>query len=865
MARNDDMSPMMGQYLNLKENYKDCIVFYRLGDFYEMFFDDAIKASKLLELTLTGRDCGKGQRAPMCGVPYHAAETYIAKLIELGEKVAICEQIESVDDKGRKVVSGREVVKIVSAGTVTDTIMLDEKSNNYALSICEIAGKYSIAWTDISTGDFYVKFLGKIDDFMSLSLILSRIMPSEIICSQSVFANAMKCEFSKKTGITKFSPYKEWAFNSVHAERVIKEQFEVANLVGLGFNDELSTISAVGALIEYLRETQKHAIKNVNKIEFENDADYMILDGTALKNLEILRNMRDNKRFGSLLWVLDNTKTSMGSRMLSLWLSRPLLDIQKINQRLDGVEELYNNPLMRNGANEVLSNISDTERLTGKISNNLIMPRDCKQLGESLSAFPSLKLALAGCNSYILKKCLANIADFSELANLLNKAISDQAPITMKEGNYIAKGFDKELDRLREISTNGKELLDQLVQREREATGIKNLKYGYNKVFGYYLEVTNSYKSLVPYTYIRKQTLVGGERYITEELKQIEDDILNAKEKSLALESEIFNKIRGILLDNLKLLQLASKAVSIIDVILSFAIISKKNSYARPTLLPSDNNFNLIASRHPVVEEISYDAFIPNDCMLNSDSDRMMIITGPNMAGKSTYMRQIALNTIIAQIGCFVPCKKAEIPIVDRIFTRVGASDNLISDQSTFMVEMNEVALILNSATKNSLLILDEVGRGTSTYDGLSIAWAVVEYITNKIKAKTLFATHYHELSKLESVLDGVKNYKVTVREDGGKVVFLRKIEKGSANRSFGIEVASLAGVPKVVTDSAKKILLGLEKREISVISSTQTDDKQSKVLVSEVENTLKAIDLDSLSPREALDLLYSLKSQIKE
>ena len=854
------LSPMMQKYFETKELYPDCIIFYRLGDFYEMFFEDAKKASKLLDLTLTGRDCGLSERAPMCGVPYHTAETYIAKLVSLGEKVAICEQLEQ-PQKGVKLVK-RDVVKIVTAGTITENGLLDERKNNFILSVSEIDDETSISWADITTGDFYSMVLPKNCDKTAIFDMLAKINPSEIICNQAVYQKFYQLKEITSGQYPKFSLFKEWAFNPNHAETTLKNHFNVTNLNAFEIENNKIIISSAGALIEYLNETQKHALININKILVEDDSNYMKIDGVAIKNLELIKTMRDGKRYGTLLWLLDHTETAMGSRNLTSWISSPLLDKEKINYRLQGVEELYKNILMKNAVKDILSNIRDTERLSGKISNNNITPKDCLLLVSSLSAFPTLKFTLSGATSKIINDINDNIANFDDVTSILEKAIKPNCPTNLKDGGYIADGFDAELDRLRLLSKNSKSTLDNMLEKEREKTGIKNLKIGYNKVFGYYLEVTNSFKDKVPFDYIRKQTLVGAERFITEELKTLEEDLLTSKERSIELESQIFSKIKELLASNIKKLQRSSKAIAVLDTICAFAHVSKKNNYCKPNIGDFGTPLKIVAGRHPVVEEISSEQFIPNDSFIDTNNDRMLIITGPNMAGKSTYMRQVALITIIAHIGCFVPAKSAEIPLTDRIFTRVGASDNLISDQSTFMVEMNEVALILNKATKNSLLILDEVGRGTSTYDGLSIAWAVVEYITKNIKAKTLFATHYHELSELEGSIEGVKNYKVTVKEYNGNVIFLRKIQEGSANKSFGIEVASLAGVPKVVTESAKKILKKLEKSSITVstkVEETPIDNNDYTELIT----ILKDSDVDSMSPREALEFLYELKGKV--
>ena len=667
----------------------------------------------------------------------------------------------------------------------------------------------------------------------------------------------------------RFSLFREYAYNYTQANQILKDHFQVLNLNCFGIEGDDYAVCSSGALILYLSETQKHALANIIKIDVENDSDYMDIDSTATRNLELTKTLRDGKRYGSLLWLLDKCCTAMGSRNLNNWIIKPLQDKSKINYRLDGVEELFKDSLMRNAVRDILSNVRDTERLTGKVSNGNVTPKDCLSLATSLSVLPKLKDTLKFAFSTILCDVNKRIADFKELSELLVKAIDENASAMQKDGGYIAKGFDPELDRLRDISKNASTLIKDIEEREREATGIKNLKINYNKVFGYYIEITNSFKDKVPYNYVRKQTLVNAERYITEELKTLEDEVLGANEKALRLEADIFSKIKSVLLGRLKELQNTSRAIACLDALNALATVAKKNGYTRPEIADMGEELKITDGRHPVVEEVSKEAFIPNNAYINCDLDRMIIITGPNMAGKSTYMRQIALITIMAHIGSFTPCKYAKIPITDKIFTRVGASDNLIFDQSTFMVEMSEVATILHKATKNSLLILDEVGRGTSTYDGLSIAWAVVEYICKKIGAKTLFATHYHELSELEGKLSGVKNYKITVKELDGKIIFLRKIAIGSANKSFGIEVASLAGVPKEVTVNAKRILKNLEKSDTAInsgdseyisVNEAEVDEQSLKIV-----NALKNADVDSMSPRQALDFLYELKNNITE
>ncbi len=859
----------MVHYNKIKEKYPDCVVFYRLGDFYEMFFDDAVRVSKMLDLTLTGRDCGLDEKAPMCGVPYHAADEYISKLVEQGEKVAICEQLE--DPSQAKGLVERDVIKIVTAGTVTEESLIDEKENNFIA--CAYYGEKgsALSWCDITTGEFFAKKCETADVLNELSDNLTRINPSEIICNEKLAAISDDLPVVKHRVIPRMRKYSDDNFVFRNAEISLKEQFGVISFKAFGIDEnDVSLIPASGALIAYLKETQKRALININGIKLERNSDVMGLDYSALRNLELVKSMGEGKRYGSLVWVLDKTQTPMGARMMGSWIKTPLQDIDKINYRLDGVEELFKNPLLRSGVTEQLKFIRDTERIAGKISNGNINPKDCLILGDSLSALPNVKLQLFGVSSKILNDINDNIGDFGELASLLRNAIDPEASSITKDGGYIKKGFDSELDRLRSIKENSSTLLREMEAKEREATGIKTLKINFNRVFGYYIEVTNSFKNLVPYNYIRKQTLAGAERYITEDLKKLETEILSSNEQSIRIEADLFAKIKQVLADNVKKIQRTSKSIACLDALASLANVAKRNGYTRPEMVKSDEPMDIVGGRHPVVEAVSNEPFVSNDTYLDCDENRVLIITGPNMAGKSTYMRQNALIAVMAHMGSFVPCKSARIPIIDKIFTRVGASDNLIFNQSTFMVEMTEVASILINATSRSLLILDEVGRGTSTYDGLSIAWAVVEFLAEKTKAKTLFATHYHELSELEGVIDGVKNYKITVREQNGKIVFLRKIARGSANRSFGIEVASLAGVPKSVTDRAKAILRKLEKNDLAKRpQNTGPDDTDSALSEdfatepSEVEKILAETNVNEITPFDALKLLFDLKNKL--
>lgn len=860
------LSLMMRHYLETKEKYKDCILFYRLGDFYEMFFDDAEKVSKLLDLTLTGKDCGLEERAPMCGIPYHAADVYISKLVSMGEKVAICEQLSDPKEAGRGLVE-RDVVRVVSAGTLIDDTMLDEKKNNYIACLFKSGDTIAAAWTDITTGEFSaMEFTGDsaVEDVVNQLVTLS---VAEVICNEEMLLSARDLKEIKHNLLPAFSCYVPWAFNVKHAEKNLLEQFETRSLAAYGIAGKENCIAAAGALIEYLRETQKHSLNNINSIQIVNREQYMVLDSIAVRNLELLRSNAEGKKYGSLLWLLDKTRTGMGARLLNQMILSPLKEIDKIEYRQEGVSELFNASVVRMGLAETLREVKDIERLSGKISNGNFSPRDCVALAASLNAIPSVKFQLTGFSSKILTDIDGNLLDMKILADLLTSAITDNPPALMKDGGYIREGFNKELDELRMIGSNGKELILQIEAREKERTGIKNLKVGYNRVFGYFIEISNSFRDKVPDDYIRKQTLTTGERFITQELKELEEKILTSSEKSLKLEARLYNDLLDILSQNISKLKKISGALALLDCLVAFATVAKERRYCRPKMVESGGQLTITEGRHPVVEAISKERFVPNDTLLDNEENRSAVITGPNMAGKSTYMRQVALIVLMAHMGCFVPAKEATIPITDRIFTRVGASDNLIFDQSTFMVEMTEVASILLHATKDSLLILDEVGRGTSTYDGLSIAWAVIEFLTEKIRAKTLFATHYHELTELENRIEGVKNYKITVREMNGAVVFLRKIARGGANRSFGIEVAALAGVPKEITARAKGILKTLEKNDIAkghILSAEETEEEPHERTLSEAEKILAETDLNTLSPMQALLLLSDLKEKVK-
>ena len=848
------LSPMMEHWQQVKKKYPDCIVFYRLGDFYEMFFDDAVKASGLLDLTLTGRDCGLEERAPMCGVPFHAADIYIQKLVSMGEKVAICEQLS--DPKAGRGMVDRDVIRVVSAGTLTEESLLDEKASNYLACAVKAGDALALAWADITTGEFCALEAESVEKVLST---LVNISVAEVICNEEfLFASKTKAEVERKI-LPAFSCYLPWAFQRAQAEKNLKEQFCVASMEALGLERTPLAAIASGALVEYLRETQKHALKNINRLRLFKSGAQMTLDPAAVRNLEIFKTNAEGKRYGSLLWLLDKTKTGMGARRLSSLLLSPLNDRVEIERRLSAVDELYRATVVRMGVYDMLSSVRDIERLTGRISNGNLQPRDCLALSSSLSVIPNIRFQMTGFSSETLTEIASDLVDTKEICALLDSAISPDAT-TLKEGGYIKRGYHRELDELRSVKESSKSLIAEIETRERECTGIRTLKIGFNRVFGYYIEVSNSFKDKVPYSYVRRQTLAGGERYITEELKELENKILGSDEAAQRLEERLYAEILEILGRNIPVLQRIASAVGYLDCLVSLAIVARENKYCRPQII-EEGALEVEEGRHPVVEELSRERFIPNDCLLDSGENRTMIITGPNMAGKSTYLRQNALIVLMAHIGSFVPAKRAVVPLCDRIFTRIGASDNLILDRSTFMVEMTEVANILRNATKRSLLILDEVGRGTSTFDGLSIAWSVIEYLNEKVRAKTLFATHYHELTELEGKLEGVKNYKVNVREIGGSIVFLRKIVRGGASRSFGVEVAALAGVPEEVTTRAKSILRSLEKKKTSAPQYEEAADDMPEKLP-DIVRELEGIDANTLTPLQALALLSEWKEK---
>ena len=874
---------MMKQYMETKSQYQDCILFYRLGDFYEMFFDDALTASRELEITLTGKNCGQEERAPMCGVPYHAVESYLNKLVSKGYKVAICEQVE--DPKTAKGIVKREVVRIVTPGTNLDTQALDESKNNYIMCIVYIADRYGVSVADITTGDYFVT---EIEDGAKLMDEIYRFSPSEIICNEAFYMSGMDLEGMKdRLGITIYS-LDAWYFDDAVCRQKLLDHFKVSSFAGLGLADYDCGVISAGALLQYLLETQKNNLSNLTHITPYTSGKYMMLDSSTRRNLELCETLREKQKRGSLLWVLDKTKTAMGARMLRKFVEQPLIDKKEIERRLDAVQELKEQAISREELREYLSPVYDLERLITKITYGTANPRDLTAFRTSLEMLPPIRYILQDMQCDLLKSIMDELDPLEDLCSLITNAIREEPPIAMKEGNIIRDGFNEEVDKLRRAKSDGKDWLAKLENDEREKTGIKNLRIKYNKVFGYYLEVTNSYKDLVPEYYTRKQTLANAERYITPELKELEDMILGAEDKLYALEYEIYTEVRNKTAAEVERIQQTAKAVAALDVFASLALVAERNNYVRPKI-NEKGVIDIKEGRHPVVERmIPNDMFIANDTYLDDKKHRISIITGPNMAGKSTYMRQTALIALMAQVGSFVPAKSANIGISDRIFTRVGASGDLASGQSTFMVEMTEVANILRNATSKSLLILDEIGRGTSTFDGLSIAWAVVEYISDSrlLGAKTLFATHYHELTELEGKIDNVNNYCIAVKEKGDDIVFLRKIVKGGADKSYGIQVAKLAGVPDLVINRAKEIVEELSEEDITTrVSEIATKDKVSKkkpkakkydevdiaqmslfdtVKDDDVLEELKNLDVGNMTPIDALNTIYRLQNKLK-
>ena len=875
-----ELTPMMKKYLETKEEYKDCILFYRLGDFYEMFFDDAITASRELEITLTGKSCGLEERAPMCGIPFHAVEGYLNRLVAKGYKVAICEQVE--DPKTAKGLVKREVVRIVTPGTNLDSGALDESKNNYIMCIVYTENRYGVSTADVSTGDYYVT---EVDSERKLLDEISKYSPAEIICNESFNVCGIDLDDLKnRLGIVIYN-LESWYFGDELAKTTLLEHFHTATLQSLGLEEYDCGVIAAGALLKYLYETQKTSLAHMSHIQPYSTNKFMIIDSSTRRNLELCETLREKQKRGSLLWVLDKTRTAMGARMLRSFIEQPLIDREEIEDRLNALEELNAHMITREELREYLNPIYDLERLIGRVVYQTANPRDLISFKTSLGMLPHIKNLLQEFSCRELKKLEQELDPLEDLYELIEQAIAEDPPISIRDGDMIKNGYDEEVDRLRSAKTDGKQWLAKLEEEEREKTGIKNLRVKYNKVFGYYLEVTNSYLDLVPEYYTRKQTLTNAERFITPELKELEDTILGAEEKLTALEYDLFCKVRKQIADEVVRIQHTAKAVACVDVLASMAYVADQNGFCRPSI-NEKGVIDIKNGRHPVVERmINNDMFIANDTYLDNKSNRIAIITGPNMAGKSTYMRQSALIVLMAQIGSFVPADSANIGIVDRIFTRVGASDDLASGQSTFMVEMTEVANILRNATSSSLLILDEIGRGTSTIDGLSIAWAVVEHISNPklLGAKTLFATHYHEMTELEGKLDNVNNYCIAVKEKGDDIVFLRKIVPGGADRSYGIQVAKLAGVPDSVITRAKEICEELEETELANLTENLQLGKDSRkktkkpddvdmaqislfdtVKDDDIIEELKEMNLGNLTPIDALNKLYEIQNKIK-
>ena len=878
-----ELTPMMQKYMETKEQYKDCILFYRLGDFYEMFFDDALVASKELEITLTGKSCGLEERAPMCGIPYHAVEGYLSKLVSRGYKVAICEQVE--DPKLAKGLVKREVIRVVTPGTNLNVQSLEAGKNNYLLSIAYTSDGIGISAADVTTGDYYVT---EVEDLKKLNDELMKYEPSEIICNEAFLVSGFDVNDLKSRLHISVNALESHMFDDDGCRRILMKHFKVNTLIGLGVEEFPTGLLAAGALLQYLYDTQKTDLEHFTHIYPYLTSRYMLLDSSTRRNLELTETLREKQKRGSLLWVLDKTKTAMGARLLRNYIEQPLIEKDEMEKRLDAIQELNQDSISRDEIREYLNPIYDLERLLSKVTYKTANPRDLIAFRNSLEMLPPIKTVLSAFEKDELTEIREQIDGLEDIYQLIDEAIIEEPPISIREGGMIKDGFDETIDRLRSAKHDGKQWLAQLEEEDRERTGIKNLKIKYNKVFGYYFEVTNSYKDLVPEDYIRKQTLANAERYTTPRLKELEDTILNAEDKLQTLEYDVFCRIRDTIAQELVRIQNTAKAIAKLDVYASLSLVSERNHYVRPKL-NEKGVIDIKDGRHPVVEQmITNDMFIANDTYLDNGSHCISVITGPNMAGKSTYMRQTALIVLMAQIGCFVPARTANIGIVDRIFTRVGASDDLASGQSTFMVEMNEVANILRNATSKSLLILDEIGRGTSTFDGLSIAWAVIEHISNRklLGAKTLFATHYHELTELEGKMNNVNNYCIAVKECGDDIVFLRKIVKGGADKSYGIQVAKLAGVPDMVIDRAKEIVEQLSDNDItekvqSIAIDNKNDGKVKKqpkydevdlaqmslfdtVTDEDILKELMEIEVTTLTPLDALNTLYRLQNKLK-
>ena len=878
-----ELTPMMQKYMETKEQYKDCILFYRLGDFYEMFFDDALVASKELEITLTGKSCGLEERAPMCGIPYHAVEGYLSKLVSRGYKVAICEQVE--DPKLAKGLVKREVIRVVTPGTNLNVQSLEAGKNNYLMCIAYTTDGIGISAADVTTGDYY---LTEVEDLKKLNDELMKYEPSEIICNEAFLVSGFDVNDLRSRLHISVNALESHMFDDDGCRRILMKHFKVNTLIGLGVEEFPTGLLAAGALLQYLYDTQKTDLEHFTHIYPYLTSKYMLLDSSTRRNLELTETLREKQKRGSLLWVLDKTKTAMGARLLRNYIEQPLIEKDEMEKRLDAIQELNQDSISRDEIREYLNPIYDLERLLSKVTYKTANPRDLIAFRNSLQMLPPIKTVLSAFEKEELTGIREQIDGLEDLYQLIDAAIVEEPPISIREGGMIKDQFDETIDRLRSAKHDGKQWLAQLEEEDRERTGIKNLKIKYNKVFGYYFEVTNSYKDQVPEDYIRKQTLANAERYTTPRLKELEDTILNAEDKLQTLEYDVFCRIRDTIAQELVRIQNTAKAIAKLDVYASLSLVSERNHYVRPKL-NEKGVIDIKDGRHPVVEQmITNDMFIANDTYLDNGSHCISVITGPNMAGKSTYMRQTALIVLMAQIGCFVPARTANIGIVDRIFTRVGASDDLASGQSTFMVEMNEVANILRNATSRSLLVLDEIGRGTSTFDGLSIAWAVIEHISNRklLGAKTLFATHYHELTELEGKMNNVNNYCIAVKECGDDIVFLRKIVKGGADKSYGIQVAKLAGVPDMVIDRAKEIVEQLSDNDItekvqSIAIDNKNDGKSKKqpkydevdlaqmslfdtVTDEDILKELMEIEVTTLTPLDALNTLYRLQNKLK-
>ena len=876
------LSPMMAQYMETKKQYSDCILFYRLGDFYEMFFDDALTASKELEITLTGKECGLEERAPMCGVPYHAVDSYLSRLVQKGYKVAIAEQME--DPKLAKGLVKREVIRVVTPGTITSAQALDETKNNYLMGIVYLADRMGVSVADITTRDFLVT---EISTDRALFDEINKFSPAEVICNDAFSMSGISLEDLKDRYHFTVSTLDSRFFQDESCRKVLREHFKVGSLEGLGLGDYDCGVIAAGAVLQYLYETQKSTLDHLTTIVPYATGNYMILDSSTRRNLELLETMREKQKRGSLLWVLDKTRTAMGARLLRTWIEQPLISKEAILKRQNAIEELNLNYISREELGEYLNPVYDLERLIGRISYKTANPRDLLAFRNSIAMVPHIKRLLGEFTSDALKELAEDLDPLEDLNDLITRAIVEEPPITVREGGMIKDGYNEEADRLRHAKTEGKTWLAELEARERDSTGIKNLKVKYNKVFGYYFEVTNSFKDLVPEYFIRKQTLTNAERYTTDDLKNLEDVILGAEDKLFSLEYDLFCEVRDAIAAEVVRIQKTARAIAAIDVFASLSTVATRNNYVKPQI-NEKGTIQIKGGRHPVVEKMMRDdMFVANDTILDNSKNRISIITGPNMAGKSTYMRQTALIVLMAQIGSFVPADQANIGICDRIITRVGAADDLASGQSTFMVEMTEVANILRNATRNSLLILDEIGRGTSTFDGLSIAWAVVEHISNTrlLGAKTLFATHYHELTELEGLMNGVTNYCIAVKEQGDDIVFLRKIVKGGADKSYGIQVAKLAGVPDSVINRAKELVeqlvdsdLTARTREIAEGIAPaghkpvpKPDDVEMSQLTlfdtvreDDIIEELKNLELGNMTPIDALNTLYRMQMKLK-